>query len=128
MSDAKNPVGWFEIPATDINRAKQFYESMLNIEMQLVDLGDLKMCWFPSSMASYGSSGALVQQTDNYKPSADGGVVIYLSCDDVNISLNKAKEMNASIIQDKKQISPEHGFMGLLIDSEGNRIALHSNQ
>ena len=122
-----NPVGWFEIPVLDIERAKSFYESVLDIEMQRFDLGVLKMCWFPSNVKTHGSSGALVQHEVHYQPKNDGGVIIYLGCDDVSVSLKKAEELNGQTIQEKTQISPEHGFMGLMIDCEGNKIALHSN-
>ena len=128
MSEITNPVGWFEIPVLDIERAQSFYQNVLGIEMNRFDLDELKMCWFPANVKTHGSSGALVEHEVHYQPKNDGGVIIYLSCDDVAVSLKKAEELNGRIVQEKKQISPEHGFMGLMIDSEGNKIALHSNQ
>ena len=126
MNDHPNPVNWFEIPVVNIERAKQFYEHMLNINMQRVDLGELKMCWFPSNPQKPGASGALVEHPSHYQPVDNGGVILYLACEDVAGSLEKAQKSGGKIIQNKKEISPEHGFMGLLIDCEGNKIALHS--
>ena len=126
MSASRNPVGWFEIPVKNIERAQSFYEAILNIEMKRFDMGVLKMSWFPSNVEAHGSSGSLVEHEVHYTPKSDGGVIIYLECDDVALALEKAKTLGGEIIQEKKQISPEHGYMGLLIDCEGNKIALHS--
>lgn len=128
MKASKNPVGWFEIPVKDIDRAKTFYQKVLKIEIKRFDLGELKMCWFPNDTSEHGSSGTLVEHEAHYQPKSDGGVILYLECDDVAISLKSAVELGGQIIQEKKQISPEHGYMGLMIDCEGNKIALHSSK
>jgi predicted enzyme related to lactoylglutathione lyase len=70
-------------------------------------------------------SGAVIKGTD-YKPSKDG-VIIYLNGgDDLQVVLNKVEENNGKIIVPKTQISPEIGFYAMFIDTEGNRLGLHS--
>lgn len=119
-----NMVGWFEIPVSDMGRAKQFYENVFNIEISVHDFGGLLMGWFPDRGEAHGAQGTLMKQ-DSYIPSKEG-VLIYFLSDDVQNELDKVVAAGGEIYQPKTQISPEHGYMGAFIDSEGNRIALHS--
>jgi len=118
-------VGWFEIPVTNMERAKKFYESVFEITISIHDLGGLKMGWFPMAPDKTGITGSLVEN-ENYIPSATDGPVLYFTCTDVAIALERAVSAGGEILQDKKQISEGHGYMAVFIDSEGNRIALHS--
>jgi len=120
-----NMVGWFEIPVSDMDRAKAFYETVFKVEIQVMDFGGLKMGWFPSQGAeAYGSPGTLIQQ-ESYIPSKEG-TMVYFICEDVQNELDRIESAGGKIYQSKKQISPEYGYMGAFIDSEGNRVALHS--
>ncbi|WP_242203687.1 VOC family protein [Aestuariivivens insulae] len=119
-----NMVGWFEIPVHDMDRAKQFYESVFNVEIGIHDFGGLLMGWFPDRGEAHGAQGTLIKQ-DSYIPSKEG-VLIYFMSEDVQDELDKVVAAGGEIYQPKTQISPEHGYMAVFIDSEGNRIALHS--
>jgi len=123
----KNMIGWFEIPTTDIKRAKAFYDTVFNIEIQVQDFGDVLMGWFPFAEDKPGASGSLIQH-DAYGPSESKGVLIYFISEDVNNELQRVEAAGGKIVQPKTQISPDVGYMGLFIDSEGNRIALHSRK
>ena len=120
-----NMVGWFEIPVTDMDRAKKFYEAVFNITITIHDLDGLIMGWFPMASDKAGITGSLVQH-ESYVPSATDGPVLYFTSVDVAIELGRVTEAGGSILQDKKQIGDGHGFMALFLDCEGNRIALHS--
>ncbi|SHH44562.1 VOC family protein [Winogradskyella jejuensis] len=117
-------VGWFEIPVNDMERAKAFYEAVFKIKINLVDFGGLKMGWFPNNDGTYGATGTLIQQ-ESYIPSQEGTLVYFMS-DDVNNELGRVEAAGGNIFQPKTKISEEHGCMGVFIDSEGNRVALHS--
>ncbi|WP_420379233.1 VOC family protein [Gilvibacter sp.] len=117
-------VNWFEIPTTDIKRAKVFYEQILDCQMQLVDIGGFDMCFFPGD-PSAGATGALIAH-ETYTPS-HAGTLVYLMTDDVAVPLAKVAGAGGKVLREKTQISPEHGFMGVFEDTEGNRVALHSN-
>lgn len=126
MSTPKNAINWFEIPALDIQRAKKFYETILKTDLAILDLGELhKMAVLPGDQNSV--SGALVYH-DWYKPSTTHGPLIYLNANpDLEIVQNRIEKAGGKVILPKRQISPDHGYMAVFEDSEGNRIALHSN-
>jgi hypothetical protein len=122
-----NMVGWFELPVTDIQRAKKFYDKVLDISISIHDLEGLKMGWFPMAPDKQGASGSLVQH-EMYVPSDKVGALLYFSCSDVATELSRVVAAGGSIIQPKKEIGGGHGFMALIKDSEGNRVALHSQK
>jgi len=121
----QNMVGWFEIPVTNIERAKQFYDTVFDVDIQIQDFGGTLMGWFPLAEGKNGASGSLIQN-DAYKPSENKGVLIYFSTEDITSELNRVEEAGGKIVQPKTQISPDIGYMAVFIDCEGNRIALHS--
>lgn len=115
---------WFEIPATDIHRAKKFYESIFQMDIHLVDFGGLKMGIFPHKEV-----GAAICQHESYQPSATHGVLVNLNANpDLQQVLDRVEAAGGRILRPKTQISPEHGYMALIIDSEGNRMGLNSDQ
>ena len=126
MGLKSNLVGWFEIPVTDMGRAKAFYDHVFQIDIQIHHMGELEMGWFPSSEDASGASGSLVAQPDFYVPSDSKGVLVYFTCEDVAKTLERAVAAGGTVLQEKKEIGGGYGFMGLLRDVEGNRIALHS--
>jgi predicted enzyme related to lactoylglutathione lyase len=118
-------VGWFEIPVNDMDRAKQFYEVVFEIEIKVQDFGGTLMGWFPDNNGVYGATGSLVKQ-DSYIPSEQGTLVYFMS-NNVQVELDRVENAGGKIYQEKTKISDDHGCMGVFIDSEGNRIAIHSN-
>jgi len=122
----KNAISWFEIPSTDINRAQKFYETIFGIQMIPLDLQQLQMRMFPME-SPMNIGGAVVQNGDFYKPSADSGPLVYLNGNpDVQIVLDKIEAAGGKIVIPKTEISPEYGHMAVFLDTEGNRVALHS--
>ena len=120
-------VGWFEIPVTNMNCAKKFYDEVFNIEITLHNLDGLKMDCFPMAPDRSGITGSLIGH-EGYVSSLTHGVVLYFTSSDVAIELGRVEEAGGAILQDKKSIGAGHGFMALFKDSEGNRIALHSEK
>lgn len=119
-------VGWFEIPVVDMNRAQTFYESVFDIAISIHEFGDFHMGWFPNDSEKSGATGSLVKH-EMYTPSTTGPL-IYFTCKDVTIELSRVVEAKGEILRPKSPIGDEHGFMALIQDTEGNRIALHSQQ
>jgi len=124
-----NMVGWFEIPVTDMVRAKKFYETVFDIKIQVQDFEGTVMGWFPFSddPEARGSGGSLVLNENFYKPSSNG-TLVYFSSAEINFELGKVEEAGGVVLQDKTLITDDIGFMALFLDSEGNRVALHSKE
>jgi uncharacterized protein len=121
----KNMIKWFEIPAMDFNRAVSFYKNIMDIEISEVDMFGTKMGLFPSDGQNV--SGAIVKG-DDYKPSTDGVIAYLNGGEDLQEILNRIEKSNGTIIVPKTQISPEMGYFALFIDTEGNKIGLHSDK
>lgn len=122
----KNAISWFEIPATDLGRAQQFYETIFNTRLIPMDMPNIKMRMFPLE-DMMGVGGAVVDSGGFHTPSATAGPLIYLNANpDVQTVLDKVAGAGGSVMVPKTEISPEYGYMAVIIDTEGNRIALHS--
>ena len=123
----KHAISWFEIPATDIDRAQKFYETIFQIQMQPMDFQQTKMRMFPLDDPMKGIGGTLIDSGGFHKPSATDGPLLYLNGNpDVQITLDRVEAAGGKIVVPKTEISPEYGYMAVFIDTEGNRIALHS--
>jgi uncharacterized protein len=122
-----NAISWFEIPATDLDRASKFYETIFGISLIPMDLPNIKMRMFPIDDPMTGIGGAVVDSGGFHKPSMSDGPLIYLNGNpDVQIVLDKVVAAGGSVMVPKTEISPEYGFMAVIADTEGNRIGLHS--
>ena len=123
----KNAISWFEIPTTDLDRAQKFYETIFATSLIPLDLQNLRMRMFPIENQMSGIGGALCHNKDFYRPSSTDGPLIYLNGNpDVQNVLDKVEAAGGKVLVPKTQISPEYGYMAVIIDTEGNRIALHS--
>jgi uncharacterized protein len=123
----KNAISWFEIPTIDIGRATTFYETVFGIHLTPLDLPNIKMRMFPLDDRMTQIGGALVHSGGFHKPSATDGPLVYLNANpDVQLVLDKVEAAGGKILVPKTQISPDFGFMAVLLDTEGNRVALHS--
>ncbi|HWD89553.1 MAG TPA: VOC family protein [Mucilaginibacter sp.] len=125
MDASANILNWFEISVSDIARAKKFYETIFDIRMEEMDMMGMKMAMFPYDMTGGKLSGALVQ-SDMHKPSADGVKVYFNGNPDLDVALSKVEAAGGKITMPKGKISDEIGHMGFFIDTEGNAVALHS--
>ncbi|HMU47667.1 MAG TPA: VOC family protein [Chitinophagaceae bacterium] len=122
-----NAISWFEIPATDLARAQKFYETIFEVSLNPLDLPNIKMRMFPIDNPMAGIGGAVVDSGGFHKPSVTDGPLIYLNGNpDVQNILNRVEAAGGKIMVPKTEISPEYGYMAVIIDTEGNRIGLHS--
>ena len=122
-----NPVGWFEIYVQDMNRAKAFYETVLEAKLEQlpgIDGQDsLEMLAFPMDPAKYGAPGALVRMPGC--PSGGTGTLVYFSCADCGVEAGRVTAAGGTICKEKFSIG-QYGFIALVNDTEGNMIGLHS--
>lgn len=116
-----NPVVYFEIPVTDMDRAVAFYQDVLGLELQRQMIDGYEMAFFPRADLRPGASGALAKG-DVYKPSQDG-TIIYFDVANIDRVLARAIMLGSRVLYEKKDLG-EAGFVAEFEDSEGNRIAL----
>jgi predicted enzyme related to lactoylglutathione lyase len=122
----QNAISWFEIPTTELERATKFYETIFKLKLAPLDLDDIKMRMFPIESQA-GVGGALVYSGGFHKPSSTDGPLIYLNGNpDLQNILDRVEDAGGKIMVPKTEISPEYGYMAVIIDTEGNRIGLHS--
>ena len=119
----KNLISIFEIPTIDFSRAVTFYQAILNISIEAIDMDGIKMGLFPSDSGTV--SGALIKG-GGYKPSADGTIVYLNGGDDLQVVLDKIEVSGGKVLITKTEIGPEMGFYAMFIDTEGNKLGLHS--
>ncbi|MDP4264442.1 MAG: VOC family protein [Bacteroidota bacterium] len=127
MDATTNSLNWFEIPVTDMQRAKHFYQVIFSLHMNEMEMPGIKMAMFPYEPMSGKASGALAQ-SDSHKPGMDGPIVYLNANPDMSTVLEKVEMVGGKILMPKTLISPEIGFMAFIADTEGNRVALHSQK
>lgn len=126
MKATENSLNWFEISVLDINRAKKFYETVFSIDMQDQEMMGMKMAFFPSEDMNGKVSGGLVQGP-HHTPSGDGAKIYLNGNPDLSIALANIPKAGGQVVMPKTKISDEIGYMAYFVDSEGNTVALHSN-
>ena len=125
MDSTTNSLNWFEIPVTDMQRAKHFYQVVFGIHMDEMNIQDMEMAGFPGEPGSGKASGALVK-SEYHTPSMDG-VIVYLNAnpamDDV---VARIEPQGGQVLMGKTLITEDIGYMAFFRDTEGNRVAIHS--
>jgi predicted enzyme related to lactoylglutathione lyase len=130
MKIKRNVVGWFEIPVLDMGRAIRFYETVFGFKLEEMQMGNQLMAWFPAvEEDGPGTAGALVMEPGNMRPSPDG-VLVYFTAHSGNVEkeLSKVESAGGVVLVPKTLISKEYGYYGMVLDSEGNRIGIHSRK
>jgi predicted enzyme related to lactoylglutathione lyase len=118
-----NQVVWFDTPVTDLDRAMKFYSAVIGAQVQKQKFGEMEFAVFPHGDNEV--SGCLVIPRNGLKPT-DQGALLYFNCQGRLDEAIAAVEPNGGkVLEGKHQIGP-YGYRAVVLDSEGNRIALHS--
>lgn len=125
-----NVLTWFEIPVEDTNRARKFYESILDIEMttrQLPETGE-ELTFFPYNpdviQATSGRVTGVLSKSSKNRPSSTGTLVYINASPDIQTVLDRVSRSGGKIIAPKMKMNA--GFIAIILDSEGNRVGLHA--
>ncbi|PTX42474.1 hypothetical protein C8P64_2903 [Christiangramia gaetbulicola] len=120
----KGIISWFEIPAINFQQSVDFYNQIFGIDMEKNFDDNYAMAFFP---VDNGIGGAIVKGPGS-TPS-DTGPLLYLNAgQDLNTILKRVEPAGGRIVMTKTLINEESGFFAIFIDSEGNKLALHSNK
>lgn len=121
LNSKHNRAVWFDIPVVDLKRASAFYAAVLSIG---VDEAAFDGFSFAVLEHSEGNGGCLVPGADQV--SSDKGILLYLNVDGrIRDAVEKVTECGGKVVEDVHPIGP-HGFRAIVLDSEGSRLALHS--
>jgi predicted enzyme related to lactoylglutathione lyase len=117
-----NRAVWFDVPVADLDRAAAFYRAVLAIDVQKQELDGFALCFLAHDE---GNGGCLIPGTDEI--SSTGGILLYLNVDGrIRDAVAEVEKQGGTVKEPIHAIGP-HGFRAVVLDSEGNRIALHSN-
>lgn len=124
---SKNVFTWVEIYVDQLERARKFYESILQLDLIPMDMpegmDDYQMVSFPWDENGPNISGALVKSSDG-RPGS-GGTVVYIICDDCSVEESRVEAAGGLVLQSKFSIG-NYGFCSVCQDTEGNVFGLHS--
>jgi len=120
----KNYVNWFEIPVLNLKRAMAFYNHIYGIQMEMTEMKEYAMAFFPTDT---GIGGALVKGPGSV-PGETGSLIYLNGGTNLQTMLAKVESVGGRVILEKTKINDDSGFFALFIDSEGNKLALHSKK
>ena len=120
-----NPVNWFDIHVSNLDNAKEFYETVFNIKLVDFPIEFGKQSGFPFDPNGLNITGALVEK-ENFLPSSNN-TVIYFESKDCTTEESLIEEAGGKIIKSKMSIGA-FGFVSIFIDRDGNTIGLHSRE
>jgi predicted enzyme related to lactoylglutathione lyase len=122
----KSVAVWFELPTTDLDRAETFYRTVLGypLKREFSEDGSLEMAVFNVDDAEV--KGALVKG-EHFQPGMAGALVYLNGGRDLAVPLGRVEAAGGRVVMPKTAIGP-HGHIALFIDSEGNRVGLHSQE
>lgn len=118
-----NLISIVEIPTADFPRAVKFYQTILGVTIQEMEMDGVKLGVLPNDE---GTVNVVLAKGSDYKPSADGALLYLNAGEDLQPTLDKVGQNGGQVILPKTPISPEMGFFALFLDSEGNKMGLHS--
>ena len=121
LNSAHNRLVWFDIPVADLDRAAEFYRAVLGIPVQREKFGDYEFCVLDHRD---GNGGCLVKEPTQI--SGTGGILCYLNANGrIRDAVAQVAKLGGKVLEPVHAIGP-HGFRAVVLDSEGNRLALHS--
>lgn len=130
ISTENNVITWFEIPVVDIDRAKKFYETILDIQMVNRTDGNDEAVFFPFNpniiQATSGRVTGVLSKSERNQPSARGSVVYINASPHIQTVLDKVEQAGGKILAPKTVIPA--GFIAIIMDTEGNKVGLHAEQ
>lgn len=118
-----NAINWFEIPATNYDRAVKFYSTVLGAELQHMESNGTRWAFFPFEPQK--TVGGAITYGNGNEPSEKGSLIYLNGGDDLAVPLARVEKAGGKVVMPKTAIG-ENGFMAIFKDTEGNRVALHS--
>jgi len=125
MKNINHSLNWFEIPVSDFERARKFYSTIYDFDMPSVRMGENQLGFFPVQPKHIG--GAIVKG-EGYIPSQHGALIYLNGGENLEDVLQKVNKAGGKVTKAKTQITADLGYFATFIDTEGNKVAVHSMQ
>lgn len=129
IDEHTNVLTWFEIPVIDINRAKKFYETILDIKMIKKGDGNNEGVFFPFNpniiQATSGRVTGVLSKSNKNNPSSNGTMVYLNASPNIQLVLDRVENAGGKIITPKTRFNSV-GFIAIILDSEGNHVGIHA--
>lgn len=130
INSETNVLTWFEIPILDTQRARKFYETILDIEMVVRTDGDDEAVFFPYDpkvvQATSGRITGVLSKSNRNSPS-DHGTLVYINASpSIQSVLDKVGPAGGKVVMPKLEMAA--GFIAVIVDSEGNKVGLHAER
>ena len=116
-------INWFDIPATNLDRAARFYETVLGISLIRENMLGAQMAIFP---AKPGETTGAIMARDGVTPGTTGSTIYLKAGADVSIALGKVPDAGGKVLHPKTFIKEGWGYFAIVLDTEGNSIGLQS--
>jgi predicted enzyme related to lactoylglutathione lyase len=121
LNSTHNRAVWFDIPVADLDRAAAFYSGVLAIKVEKSQFDNFSFCVLQHDA---GNGGCLVPRAGEV--TASSGILLYLNVNGrIRDAMTRVAALGGKIVEPTQSIGP-HGFRAVVLDSEGNRVALHS--
>jgi predicted enzyme related to lactoylglutathione lyase len=118
----QHAIAWFELPVTDLERGVAFYNTVLATRLSDVTEADnRRFAMFP---AEDGVTGAIVKG-EGYRPSTDGAIVFLNAGSEVEPAVTRVEAAGGRVLLPRLDMG-EWGVAAFIVDSEGNKVALHA--
>jgi predicted enzyme related to lactoylglutathione lyase len=124
LQTMNNLISIVEIPVSDFSRAVKFYQAILDITIEEMEMDGNQMGVLPSGE---GTVNVVLVKGSDYNPTVDGAVLYLNAGYDLQPALDRVELNGGHVILPKTIISEEMGFYALISDSEGNKLGLHSS-
>lgn len=119
----QNLISIVEIPVSDFSRAIQFYQTILGLTIEKMEMDGNQMGILPNQP---GEVNVVLVKGSDYQPTSAGAVLYLNAGHDLQPMLDKVAQNGGQVLLEKTQISPEMGYFALIMDTEGNKLGLHS--
>jgi uncharacterized protein len=117
-----NKIVWVDIPVAKLDRAIRFYSAVMGTQIEKTEYPGMSLGLLPHKD---GEAAGCLYASDKVKPSADGPLVYLNVHGRLDEAVEAVEPSGGKILEPKEAIGP-FGFRAIVLDSEGNRIALHS--
>jgi len=116
-------LNWFDIPATNFDRAVTFYETVLGISLIRENMLGAQLAMFPAQPGE--TTGAILAR-EGVTPGTTGSTIYLKAGDDLSVALSRVGKAGGKVLHPKTFIKEGWGYFAIILDSEGNSVGLHS--